>query len=94
MQEPPHDAVDRTPLLRALKACLPAESGSVNWPAIERMTSDSLVTSLAMFFPFAPSEKQALLEAPSTEDRARILITLMAMMAVTGGAGWAESRPQ
>ncbi len=94
LQEPPHDAVDRTPLLRALKACLPAESGSVNWRGIERMSSDSLVTSLAMFFPFAPSEKQALLEAPSTEDRARILTTLMAMMAVTGNVDWAESRPQ
>ena len=84
---PAHDAVDRVPLLSALKACLPSDGACVDWRAIERMTSDSLVTSLAMWLPFAPSEKQALLEAPGTEDRARILTTLMTMMAVTGDAG-------
>ncbi len=84
---PADDAVDRGQLLSALKACLASDDACVDWRAIERMTSDSLVTSLAMCLPFAPSEKQALLEAPGTADRARILTALMTMMAATGDAG-------
>jgi Lon protease-like protein len=43
------------------------------------------VTSLAMICPFAPSEKQALLEAPSLAERARIMIALMEMAALEQG---------
>ncbi len=94
LQAPAHDAVERVPLLSALKACLPSDDACVDWQAIKRMTSDSLVASLAMLLPFAPSEKQALLEAPGTEDRARILTTLMTMMAATDDAGGVEARLQ
>ncbi len=94
LQGPAHDAVDREPLLSALRACLPSDDDCVDWQAIERMTSDSLVVSLAMLLPFAPSEKQALLEASGTEDRARILTTLMAMMAATSDTGGVEARLQ
>ena len=94
LEAPAKDAVDRAPLLRALKACLSPDEAGVDWSAVERMTSDNLVTSLAMLFPFSPSEKQALLEAPDTGERARILTTLMAMMAATNGAGDAEERVQ
>ena len=87
---PAEDAVARASLLRALKACLSPDEAGVDWSAVERMTSDNLVTSLAMLFPFSPSEKQALLEAPDTGERARILTTLMAMLAATNGAGDAE----
>jgi uncharacterized protein len=38
-----------------------------------------LITSLAMICPFDTNEKQALLEAPDPEQRARVLIALMQM---------------
>ena len=47
------------------------------------MPSDRLVTSLALLFPFNPSEKQALLEAADIGACAEILITLMEMLAAS-----------
>jgi Lon protease-like protein len=51
------------------------------------------VTSIAMACPFAPSEKQALLEAADLDERARLLTTLVEMAAIepanddNGGSG-------
>ena len=82
--EPDAATVDRDLLLRALQLCVPAGSGNeIDWPAVERMPSDRLVTSLAMLFPFNPSEKQALLEAADIGACAEILITLMEMLAAS-----------
>ena len=94
LREPAEDTADRVALLQALRACLSPGDTSVDWLAIERMTSDSLVTSLAMVFPFAPSEQQALLEAPGTVERTRILTTLMAMMAATAVSSSTERHVQ
>jgi Lon protease-like protein len=45
------------------------------------------VTSLAMTCPFGPNERQALLEAPGTTERADIVTTLLEMaLAETGDA--------
>ncbi len=90
MGEPDEDAIDRARLVRALKACLPTDGESVlDWDSIDGMTNDALVTTLAMAFPFAPSEKQALLEAPGAGEIARILTMLMDITAATfeDGAG-------
>jgi Lon protease-like protein len=42
--------------------------------------------------PFAPSEKQALLEASSLKERARVLITLAEMALAAGGESGPETR--
>ncbi len=82
--EPDAAIVDRDRLLRALQLCVPAGSGGeIDWPAVERMASDRLVTSLAMLFPFNQGEKQALLEAADIGACAEILITLMEMLAAS-----------
>ena len=39
------------------------------------------MTSIAMICPFAPSEKQALLEADDLDERARLLTALIEMSA-------------
>jgi len=70
---------DRTELLAALRAYFTRHGFDANWEAIEQMEDESLVVTLAMVCPFAPAEKQALLEADSPADRALALLALLAM---------------
>ncbi len=51
-----------------------------DWSAIEKASDDMLVSALTMLCPFENAEKQALLEAPRLNDRADILMTLMAFV--------------
>ena len=95
LKEPADDTVERARILRALKACLPPDSDlGMDWGVVERMTTDTLVTSLAMTLPFAPSEKQALLEARDTGELTRILTALMEMIAATDDTSRAETKLQ
>ena len=75
-------ALDRARLIGGLKSYFAQRQLSVDWNAIEKAPSEYLVTSLAMACPFAPSEKQALLEAADLDERARLLTTLVEMAAV------------
>jgi Lon protease-like protein len=72
---------DRSRLLRGLKGYFAQRQLSADWNAIEKAPSEYLVTSIAMACPFAPSEKQALLEAADLDERARLLTTLVEMAA-------------
>ena len=55
---------------------------------IENTDTETLIHASATLAPWAPSEKQALLEAPSIDDRYDILITLYRMaIAEATGAG-------
>jgi len=95
LDDPDAGAVDRDRLVRALQDCVPAGAGGdIDWPAVERMPSDRLVTSLAMMFPFSPGEKQALLEAPDLGACAETLMTLMEMLAATDGEAGTEGKLQ
>ena len=71
--------------LCAMVAHAPLEKGAAieaNWETIQRLTDDALVTTLAMVCPFEPAEKQALLEAPTDQDRAATLLALLQMGAL------------
>jgi hypothetical protein len=72
-------AVDRLALLAALRPYFKARGIEANWDAIEATADAMLVTTLAMVCPFDVREKQALLEAPDTTERGRMLIALMQM---------------
>ncbi len=72
-------AIDRARLLRVLRAYLTHHGIEAKWEAIEGSDDARLVTSLAMMCPFQPSEKQAMLEAPTLETRAEIMTTLLEM---------------
>ena len=86
MIEPGRDlAIDRQRLLGALRAYLTQQGVDANWEAIEGTDDSRLVTSLAMMCPFRPSEKQALLEAPTFEARAEVMITLLEMALMERG---------
>ncbi|HZH28897.1 MAG TPA: LON peptidase substrate-binding domain-containing protein [Azospirillaceae bacterium] len=83
--EPPCD-VDRSRLLNALRGYFKLQQISADWAAIEATPDGKLVTLLAMICPFAPDEKQLLLEAPDPGGRAELLIALMEMAVVRGAA--------
>ena len=58
-----------------------------DWTTIKEAPDERLITSLAMICPFAPTEKQALLEAPTLADRARVMQTLIEMAVAERGSG-------
>ncbi len=74
--------VDRDRLRQALSVYFNRQGISANWDAIEGTPDDRLVTSLAMICPFAACEKQALLEAPTPQERAALLLSLIEMAAI------------
>src|SRR5947209_16625727 len=73
--EGPPIARDR--LLTALKPYLTARAMETDWKSIEDAPAETLVNALSMLCPFAPGEKQALLEAPGLKERADVLIALL-----------------
>lgn len=88
--EPP---IDRPALMSALRPYFQARRIEANWEAIGKLPDPMLVTTLAMVCPFDPREKQALLEAPTPEDRARTLVTLLQMNALGGPDASPSGRP-
>ena len=79
LDEPAASQVDRKRLLLALDAFFKQQGYEADWETVESASNESLITTLAMSCPFAPSEKQALLEAMSTDNRAEIVTALMEM---------------
>ena len=78
--EPPADTrVDRNHLLGVLKLYFSNNGIEADWEAIERTEVSRLITTLAMICPFDAPEKQALLLAEASEERAKTMITLMEM---------------
>ncbi|NDE90570.1 MAG: peptidase S16 [Alphaproteobacteria bacterium] len=71
--------VDRDKLMRHMKCYFKLQGVAGDWDLIEKTNDNKLITSLAMICPFQPSEKQALLEAKTIEERCRLLTTLMDM---------------
>lgn len=77
--KPPPDApdFDRDPFLHALRAYLHRRALDIDWETAEGAPQEALINSLAMALPFERAEKQALIEAPTLEDRCRCLTALM-----------------
>jgi Lon protease-like protein len=79
--EPLPETIDRGPLLKVLRPFLERRGIAADWSAVEATAGERLVTTVAMLAPFQPSEKQALLEAPSLAARACLLTALIEMSA-------------
>ena len=73
----------RAELVRALRSYTTALSLQADWSAVEDAPIETLVHALAAGCPFAPAEKQALLESVTLGERARVLIALLEI----GGSG-------
>lgn len=92
--EPEEDpALDRRRLVEGLRAFFRQQGISADWDAIEATPAERLINSLSMICPFGPSEKQALVEAPTLAERARAL-TALVEMAVLGGTNGGTLPPQ
>lgn len=77
--EPAVDLADRERLIVALKRFLAARDLATDWQTADSASDPVLINSVAMACPFAPEEKQALLEAPDLNQRAERLMVLFEM---------------
>ena len=82
LDAPSATGFDRERFIRGLKEFFAQRQITADWEAIDKAAGEHLITSLAMLCPFAPSEKQALLEAADLDERARLLIALVEMAAI------------
>jgi uncharacterized protein len=80
--------VDREHMIAALAPFFERHGITADSEVLKSAPIEHLVNSLAMACPFSPREKQALLEARRTAERAKILIALVEMsVASSVGAG-------
>jgi uncharacterized protein len=80
----------RERLVTALHSYLERSGLKADWSAVEDAPVDTLINSLAAGCPFSNPEKQALLEAPTLEDRCTALITLLTMERPGQGGGYVQ----
>ena len=69
----------RARLMAALKHYLARRELNADWQSVMQAPPEHLVNALAMLCPFEPNEKQALLEAPSWNERVATLVALLEM---------------
>ena len=67
----------RAEFMAALKRYFEAMELSTDWGSLKGAEEELLINSLSMLCPFAPEDKQALLEAPSLTTRRETLVTLI-----------------
>lgn len=86
LEDPP---IARDRLMHALKPYLTERAMQTDWKSVEDAPAETLVNALSMLCPFAPGEKQALLEAPGLKQRSDVLIALLelANAAATSAGG-------
>jgi Lon protease-like protein len=84
LAESPGADLPRERLLAALKSYLTSRDMQADWNSVLTAPAEALVNALAMMCPFAPAEKQALLEAQSFQERASTLLALLEMGSEAG----------
>jgi Lon protease-like protein len=83
----PSDDFPRERLLTALKDYLSRRDLNADWHSVMSAPAETLVNALAMLCPFAPAEKQALLEAPGWPERVDTLVALLEMAGAPAPGG-------
>lgn len=71
------DGFDRGAFLDLLARFFDIAHLQTDWESLKEADNELMINSLAILLPFAPEDKQALLEAPSLRTRRETLITLM-----------------
>jgi uncharacterized protein len=84
---------DKTAFLAFSARYFRAVELSTDWGSLKEAEDELLINSLSMLCPFAPEEKQALLEAPSLATRRETLVTLMEFV-LRGQGGASEDQVQ
>lgn len=78
---------DREPFLDLLARYFDVAELRTDWGSLKEAEDELLINSLSMLCPFAPEDKQALLEAPSLPTRRETLVTLMEFALAQGQTG-------
>jgi hypothetical protein len=86
-------AIARDRLLDALRPYLDLRRMDTDWASLKDAPVEALVSALSMICPFEPTEKQALLEAAGTRERAEALIALLEMANAANVPGTGSGRP-
>jgi len=68
---------DRDSFMPLLSRFFESRGLSTDWDSLREAEDELLINSLSMLCPFAPEDKQALLEAPSLSTRRETLVTLI-----------------
>lgn len=76
---PDERPIDRAGILAALRPYFDGRGLKADWDQVEKTADERLVAMLSMVCPFEPPEKQALLEAPTLAERAKVLRGLLEM---------------
>nr|NUR36678.1 ATP-dependent protease [Sphingomonas sp.] len=86
-EPPPLALIQRAEVEREARRLGDAMGLAVDWGAVARLDDEMLVNAIAQVAPFDVGAKQALLEQPTLDGRADLLVQLMQFhrMAVTGG---------
>jgi Lon protease-like protein len=65
--------------LKTIHSYFALKNIDADWHSVEGSPDEALINSLSMMCPFAPSEKQALLECSGLQERSALLLSLMEM---------------
>jgi len=68
--------IDRPQFMRVFREYLEANHMQADWEVISDVSNEALVNALSVIVPFAPAEKQALLEAPDLKTRSETMIAI------------------
>ena len=74
----------RDDFMEKLARYLKQRNLGVDWSSLKEAEDELLVNALSILCPFAPEEKQALLEAQTLSDRRRVLETLISFSLQSG----------
>jgi hypothetical protein len=85
-------SIDRERLIDLMRIYFKKNSISVDWSVVKNAPDDVLLPTIVMICPFAPNEKQALLEAESFAARAQMLMALLEMAATSQDENETEVR--
>ncbi|QCE35225.1 peptidase [Acetobacteraceae bacterium] len=70
-------SIDRKLIKTGLKNWLEKHHLGANWESISLLSNEALLTTLPMLLPFEAIHQQALLEAPTLEERAQIFLDIL-----------------
>lgn len=73
----PGGTIDRAKLIGALRTYANLHGYQVDWASVEQAPTETVINVAAQICPFDPAAKQALLEAPTLEERCQALIALV-----------------
>jgi len=68
--------IDRSMFMQVFREYLDANHMQADWEIISEVSNEALVNALSVIVPFAPAEKQALLEAPDLKTRSETMIAI------------------